>query len=230
MAGYTAPNPFSQQRCLLPEAAEWPCLPRPAAGVFLGVGGTNAHAVIEEAPARGESEAFGSDRQFLPLSAKSADALDRIRLRLADHLAQHPEMPLRDVAFTLQDGRDAFGVRDAIVASTHAEASERLRETRAATTAHPDPSVVFMFPGGGAQYPNMGRSLYETEPVYRHSVDQCLQLLELGPARCPSSFPPPGREESAAEQLAMPSVQLPAIFPTEYALAQLGYRKFALPL
>ena len=229
MAGYTAPNPLLELDAtpfvLSPEAAEWPRLatPRRAGVSSLGVGGTNAHAVIEEAPARGESEAFGSDRQVLPLSAKSADALDRMRLRLADHLEQHPEMPLRDVAFTLQDGRDAFGVRDAIVASSHAEASGRLRETRAATTAHPDPSVVFMFPGGGAQYPNMGRCLYETEPVYRDAVDRCLQLLEPG-LRCAVSellFPPPGREESAAEQLAMPSVQLPAIFLTEYALAQL---------
>jgi thioesterase domain-containing protein/malonyl CoA-acyl carrier protein transacylase/NAD(P)-dependent dehydrogenase (short-subunit alcohol dehydrogenase family) len=80
-----------------------------------------------------------------------------------------------------------------------------------------------MFPGGAAQYPNMGRELYQTEPVYREAVDTC--LAHLGPVAAGDLrarlFPAPGEEDAAARALERPSVGLPAIFITEYALARL---------
>ena len=230
MAGYTGENPLlnleSSPFVLSPETDPWPrgAEPRRAGVSSLGVGGTNAHAILEEAPERPESEApKGSGYQVLTLSGKSASAVDRSRARLADFLERNPGAPLHDVAWTLQTGRDEFSVRDTVAARTHEEAIEKLLVAETTVDAVAKPSVVFMFPGGGAQYPNMGRALYESEPVYRQAVDLCFSLMEpaLRSAVRELLFPADGNEQSAAEQLAMPTVQLPAIFLTEYALAQL---------
>jgi acyl transferase domain-containing protein/thioesterase domain-containing protein len=230
MANFTAENPLldieSTPFVLSSEPADWPRLstPRRAGISSLGVGGTNAHAVLEEAPERPDSQPpSGSGYQILTLSGKNAEALARNREKLADYLSQHPDIPLHDVAWTLQTGRTECTVRDAVAARTVEEAASKLRAPSTPLTAGVEPSVVFMFPGGGAQYPNMGKELYETEPVYRAAVDESLGFLEpaLSGAVRELLFPPVGHEESAAEQLSMPSVQLPAIFLTEYALARL---------
>ena len=75
-----------------------------------GIGGTNAHVIVEEAipaPARNESPSW----QLLPISAKSPEALDKATERLGEHLTRHPELNLADVAFTLQLGRKPFEYR-----------------------------------------------------------------------------------------------------------------------
>lgn len=232
MANFTAENPLldveSTPFVLSSEAAEWPRLatPRRAGVSSLGVGGTNAHAILEEAP---EHEGHGQNTparecyHILPLSAKTPLGLDRARARLADHLERHTELRLADVAFTLQEGREEFAYRDAIAAKTLPEAISKLRTSGHQVKSGDSPSIVFMFPGGGAQYPGMGRELYDTEVVYRAAADRCFEALEpeLRSAVRELLYPPPEHEEAAAEQLALPSVQLPAIFLTEYALAQL---------
>ena len=93
-----------------------------------------------------------------------------------------PELNLADVAFTLQSGRKLFAHRRAIVASSAAEAVDRLRslEARSVFTGKAmaqEPSIVFLFPGQGAQYLDMGRELYEGEPVFREEVDRCAEIL-----------------------------------------------------
>lgn len=230
MTGFTAANPLldldHSPFTLSGEAAPWPrgAQPRRAGVSSLGVGGTNAHAILEEAPERkGYSDSAGS--QLITLSARSADALNRAKLRLADALEGADAPALADAAWTLQTGREEFPFRFSTVASDAPSASALLREGMATPSAAPasPPSVVFMFPGGGSQYPNMGRDLYDGYPVYRQAVDHCLGLLEpaLSSAVRELLFPRPGFEESAAEQFALPSLQLPAVFLTEYALAQL---------
>lgn len=232
MAGYTGENPLLDLETtpfvLSPEPSAWPRLstPRRAGISSLGVGGTNAHAILDEGPSRVDADNSGHTTgryELLPLSAKTPAALERSRKRLADYLEHHPELRLSDVAFTLQEGREPFAQRDVVAARSTGEAVAKLRAPRQSMEAGRPPSVVFMFPGGGAQYPNMGRELYETEPAHRAAADRCFNALEpaLRSAVRELLFPPAGMEESAAEQLAMPSVQLPAIFLTEYALAQL---------
>lgn len=102
--------------------------------------------------------------------------------------------------------------------------SEQLKPNSATelTLKQEPPNVVFMFPGGGAQYPNMGRALYEHEPVYRHHVDTCLALLQppLGFDVRGVLFPQPDQLEQAAEKLRQPRLALPTLFTTCYALAQ----------
>ena len=107
------------------ELTPWPKRDHPRrAGVnSLGVGGTNAHAILEEPPAETPSEDSDWPYQLLTLSARSDAALDAASERLADYLEAHPEANLADVAFTLKEGRHGFEKRRAVVAETHAEAA-----------------------------------------------------------------------------------------------------------
>jgi acyl transferase domain-containing protein len=167
--------------------------------------------------------------QLITLSARAKTALDAQRARLAAHLRAHPEQPLADVAWTLQEGRRAFDKRRVLVAESHEQAAALLeRATRAACSPIPRlgdaPEVVFMFPGGGAQYAGMARDLYETEPVFRDWMDRGLEVLQprLDYDIRALWLPEPGAEAAADEAaLRKPSVQLPLIMITEYALAQL---------
>ncbi len=233
LANFAAPNElidFSTTPFVVSnEVAPWPQGPeaRRAGVSSLGVGGTNAHVVLEEAPQPGPR---GDERgsQLLVLSAKTEEALDRTSARLAEHLRAHPNIDLGDLAFTLQAGRSEFSYRRALAAGSVGEAADLLSATdaRRVVSGHvegPPPSIVFMFPGGGAQYPNMGKELYETEPVYRSQVDCCLSQLapDLAIQVREALFPLESSVDEAAERLARPCIQLPAIFVTEYALAQL---------
>ena len=156
-------------------------VPRRAGVSAFGLGGTNAHAIVEEAPA---SDASGPSRpyQLLMLAAKGREALDEAATRLADHLERHGDANLADVAYTLQVGRGEFRHRRAVLCRDAAEAVRALRggaADRVWTRLAPErgPSVVFMFPGHGHQHMDMGRELYETEAVFRETVDEGLEYL-----------------------------------------------------
>jgi acyl transferase domain-containing protein/thioesterase domain-containing protein/acyl carrier protein len=202
--------------------------PRRAGVNSLGVGGTNAHAIVQEPPARAASGDSDWPFQLLVLSARSRAALDEASRNLAAHLRTHPEQPLADVAFTLREGRRAFERRRVLVAGSHEEAAALLeagdsRRVYSHVTLGDDPELVFMFPGGGAQYAGMARDLYETEPVFREWMDRGLDHLapKLDYDLRALWLPEAGAEAAAAERLRQPSVQLPLIMITEYALAQL---------
>jgi phthiocerol/phenolphthiocerol synthesis type-I polyketide synthase E len=164
---------------------DWPAgsAPRRAGVSSFGVGGTNAHVVLEEAPERAAS---GPSRpwQLLTLSARSATALEAACRNLADHLEACPELPLADVAHTLQRGRRAFAHRRTLVCRDAAEAvrllrgaePRRLLEAEVATDRQP--TVAFLFPGIGDHYVGMARGLYDGEPVFRQHFDACARFLE----------------------------------------------------
>jgi acyl transferase domain-containing protein/thioesterase domain-containing protein len=210
---------------------EWkrrnPALPRRAAINSLGVGGTNAHMVVEEAPERAASGAAKREHQLFVFSARSKKALDDYQKRLAAHLGEHPEQPLADVAYSLFHGRRAFGQRRVVAAATRDEARALLEAADPQRvfggTALEKGSLVFMFPGGGSQYPDMGLDLYRTEPVYREQVDRGLESFTraTGIDLRALMFPAAGKAEEAAKALEHPHVQLPAIFIVEVALAKL---------
>lgn len=233
--GFEAPNPaidFAASPFRVNTAlADWASAGRRVAGVnALGVGGTNAHAVVAEAPALPPAEPGIWPAQPLVLSARSRRALDAATARLAAHLRAHPEQPLADIAYTLKEGRRAFAKRRVLVAHSHAEAADLLETgdpRRVFTHDHlgDGPQVVFMFPGGGAQYAGMARDLYGTEPVFTDWMDQGLEILQpmLDVDLRALWLPGPGAEAQAEAEarLMRPSVQLPLIMITEYALAQL---------
>jgi acyl transferase domain-containing protein len=190
-----------------------------------GVGGTNAHVVLEESPAAAERD-VSRRRQLLLLSARTDTALQKMSERLADRLAAGPDVPLADVAFTLQRGRQRFKHRRALCAGSASEAIERLRTPvpHAAFTgqapARP-PSLVFLFPGQGSQYVNMGRELYDTEPPYREAVDRCAACLErhLQLDIRTILYPEAASKVDAEQRINETWVTQPAIFVVEYALA-----------
>jgi acyl transferase domain-containing protein/thioesterase domain-containing protein/acyl carrier protein len=206
-------------------------LPRRAGISSLGIGGTNVHAVIEEAPAHAGEQSHKS-RQLLLLSAQSAAALDRATRRLADFLERDSDRPsnlaLADVAFTLQEGRRRFPHRRAVVCTNREDAVLALRgedARRAISTASGDeaPPIVFLFPGGGAQFPGMGAELYREEPVYRDAVDRSLAFIEGhgGGDLRPVLFPSDPGATAAALTLQQPSNSVLSVFVTSYALGRL---------
>jgi iturin family lipopeptide synthetase A len=207
---------------------EWPAngTPRRAGVTSLGIGGTNVHMVLEEAP---EFEKRTSDRKhhLLLLSAKSPAALESLATKISGHLQSHPDLQLSDVAYSLQVGRKAFPYRRAMVCETLAEAIEGLNHPTGEGVANGvaelrNRPVVFMFPGGGTQYPGMGRELYQQERVFRESFDKCTELLMpiLGRDLRTLVHSDATETEAAASALVRPSLGLPAIFATEYAMAQ----------
>ncbi|MFP4570089.1 type I polyketide synthase [Rhodosalinus sp.] len=202
--------------------------PRRAGVNSLGVGGTNAHVVLEEAPARAASEPSDWPFQLLTVSGHSKAALEANARRLAEHLRAHPEQDIADVAWTLKEGRRAFEHRRVVVAESHAEAAALLETgDRARVFTHRalrgTPQPVFMFPGGGAQYVGMARDLYETEPVFADWIDRGLDVLQPKlDYDVRALWLAEGAEaEPAARRLTTPSVQLPLIMIVEVALARL---------
>ncbi|HEY0603975.1 MAG TPA: SDR family oxidoreductase [Herpetosiphonaceae bacterium] len=194
--------------------------PRRAGVSSLGFGGTNAHVIVEEAPAPAEPQP-SPPWQLLLLSAKTASALERSADQLAGYLRDHPALSLGNVAYTLQAGRWSFPHRYALVCRDRDDALHALetRDPRRLLTAVQDTrerSVAFLFPGQGSQYASMGRELYDAEPLFRQHVDRCADLLQ------------PHLDLDLRDVLWSDSTQLdqtlyaqPALFTIEYALAQL---------
>lgn len=206
----------------------WPraTVPRRAGVSAFGVGGTNAHVVLEEAPVpapRADSRAV----QLLTISARSAEALETATARLAAHLENDPSADPGDVSFTLQEGRRAFAHRRVLVAKDCAEAAAALRKRdtrRLLSSEHAGdaPRVVFLFPGQGAQSAGMGAELYASERVFREIVDECCERLtpHLGDDLRALVFTASPRAEAEA-LLADTRITQPALFVFEYALASL---------
>lgn len=204
--------------------------PRRAAVTSLGIGGTNAHVILEEAPTR-EPSISNRGHELLVLSAKTSTALESARVRLSEHLQAHPSEHLADVAYTLQVGRRAFDHRMAIVCHSVTDAisalgDERDRCMRGESTVAARPSVRFLFPGQGAQYVNMGRELYEREASFRADIIECTAILQphIGLSLVDILYPSNDRLEQAAIQLRETRFAQPALFVVEYALARLWMR------
>jgi amino acid adenylation domain-containing protein len=203
--------------------------PRRAGVSSFGIGGTNAHVVLEEAPEVQRPAAPDADHgaQLIVLSAKSEGALQRARLNLSQHLADHPELTLADVAFTLQEGRAAHPYRWTTVARDLASAGCALADPGAhqhtRRAADRQPPVAFLFPGQGTQYAGMGRELYQREPIFRRTLDQCLEASTpyvSGDLRS-LLFPADEDTDRAHALLQQTRYTQPALFAVEYALATL---------
>lgn len=233
---YEAPNPtidFTSSPFYVNSALhDWEAgdAPRRAGVNSLGVGGTNAFAILEEYRPPIEADRKDQPGGYLPLvlSARNRKALDGQCQRLAAFLREQPEQWSPDLAFTLLAGRRRFEHRRVLAAASAGEAVELLESNdmqRVFTYANDGDraSVVFMFPGGGAQYLGMGRDLYRQAPVFREQVDLGIRLLkersgfDLAPLLLDTD---PG-DETAAREFEKPSVQLPAIFIIEVALVHL---------
>ena len=219
-----------------------------------GFGGTNCHAIVEEAPSREvgrvpnmlsplaldsltssdgaltAQHSIKCDRPFhlLSLSAKSENALRELAQRYADFLAAHPETALADVCFTANTGRSHFDHRLAVVAESTAQLQGVLlafadgRETTGLVSGEVQSKkrqkIAFLFTGQGSQYVGMGRQLYETQPIFRQTIDRCGEILRSYLEQPLLSVFYGSGTSSLLDETAYTQ---PALFALEYALFQL---------
>lgn len=237
------------------EPREWESGPEPRrAGVTsLGIGGTNAHVVLEEVPEPEEPSGDSAPAHLLLWSARTPAALEAATERLKDHLVRDSAGVLADVAYTLSTGRRLFEHRRMLVCRERSDALEALgrrdpRRLLEGARGDVRRSVAFVFPGLGDHYLGMGRELYHRQDAFREAVDRCSELLEprlgldirevidLGPSPSPSKDVPEdpslrrmlaGRGEprsDADRRLDRTELGQPALFVIEYALAELWIR------
>lgn len=218
-----ANSPFFVNNALI----DWPHThPVRYAGVSsFGVGGTNAHVIIEEAlPSSTSSPAHS--KELIMLSAKSTSALDVMTENLIKHLKNHPTENLRDVAYTLQTGRTYLTHRRWVIGDNIHDVITNLETLDFKTSAtkisenHP-PHLVFMFPGQGSQYINMGLNLYQTQKVFHDAFDTCAEFFNAYlEADLRTLIYPKSQDVQNAEILLRETrITQPALFTIEYAIA-----------
>jgi acyl transferase domain-containing protein/D-arabinose 1-dehydrogenase-like Zn-dependent alcohol dehydrogenase len=196
----------------------------------LGIGGTNAHAVLEEAPRR-KAGSPSRPAQLLLLSARSETALSAVAQQLHKFLSQRSGVNLADVAYTMSAGRRALSHRLAIVGRdvpevlTALESRTGPRVLTGAPKAAARP-VVFLFPGQGAQYVGMARGLYDVEATFRADVDRLSDRLQTITGWDLRSVLYPADEQRAAAEARLRETEVtqPALFVIELALARLWMR------
>ncbi|MEU0812574.1 beta-ketoacyl synthase N-terminal-like domain-containing protein, partial [Streptomyces sp. NPDC005970] len=224
---------------LLAERSSWPETGRPrrAAVSSFGISGTNAHTIIEQAPAPAEPAEEGTVPPaaaapgVVPLlvSGKTVGALRGQAARLADRLDEAPDLSLTDVAFSLTATRSAFERRGVVVAGDRAQAIGALRALAEGTTApgllegttRPGGGLGVLFSGQGSQRAGMGRELYEAFPVFAEALDEMCAHFEgkLDRPLREVLFAQPGSAEAAL--LDETGWTQPALFAVEVALFRL---------
>lgn len=192
--------------------------PRRAAVSSFGIGGTNAHMIIEQGPA--PTPADTPERpELLQLSAHTEQALATM-VEQAGRFVGTTRLSLTDVATTWRIGRPSLPCRATVAVSDIDDAADAWLDPQrvARGTAQADaPSVAFLFSGQGAQYPGMAGDLAEREPVFAAALDECLAVAE--PALRDLVLQRGGDDSAAA--LAQTAQTQPALFAVEYALARL---------
>ncbi|WP_199911710.1 type I polyketide synthase [Dongshaea marina] len=186
-----------------------------------GVGGTNACVILETKP-----DLPCSDPHLgpfvLPFSAKSRQALDAMKRRMCDYLKGNNNVNLADVSYTLQRGRQQFNYSTIITGNGCDELIEKLQKPSSIISKTIDnrKSLVFMFPGQGNQYTNMGRDLYDAYPVFKEVMDRCCRYLysELKLDLKSVIFSDDVHNNTRINETQFTQ---PALFIIEYSLAQL---------
>lgn len=228
-ANYREPNPRIDFDAgpfhVVAETAAWPDagMPRRAGVSAFGVGGTNAHVIIEEPPAAAPRTA-ARPYHLLPLSARTATALGSMAAEHADHLAATPD-DVADLSYTLTAGRPELAVRQVLVVTDRADAVRRLRGGREAAAAHAPapggpPKVAYLLPGQGAQYTGMAHELHRHEPVFTAAIDRCADVLAASHGLDLKGILFPAEADARARaRIDRTSATQPALFAVEYATA-----------
>jgi FkbM family methyltransferase len=259
---YTQPNPkidFAQSPFYVNTnltAWETEQLPRRAGVSAFGVGGTNAHMILEEAPELSAMQA-SLPYQIVVISARTPFALEQATKNLQLYFQKHPELQLAEVAYTLQVGRRAFRHRRVVLCSDMQDAVHGLERGNSYTAIAETENtpVVFLFSGLGDQYSTMAQQLYHFDQTFRYWLDYCAERMSvpLG-TDFRSLLYPDVRQESAltlkrarqtqinlrqllgreegqsnayTEALKQTSLAQPVLFAIEYALAQV-WKKWGL--
>ncbi len=207
--------------------------PRRAGVTSLGMGGTNAHVILEEPPQM-EEASTSREWQLLMLSGKTSTALKTRTKELAEFIRRKKDQDLNlaDMAHTLQVGRRDFDHRRFVMCRNMEEAVESLEQLSPGrvfdgfydTQASAERPVVFMFSGQGAQYVNMARELYENERIFRENMDLCAghlkPLLDLDVIEL--IYPKKEEDiEKNSEILMQTQFTQPVLFMIEYSLGRM---------
>ncbi|WP_375772902.1 SDR family NAD(P)-dependent oxidoreductase [Archangium gephyra] len=213
----------------------WPTPDRRLAAVSsFGLGGTNAHAIVEAAPSRVSPDVKATvtsaplrerPAHVVTLSARDREALVEQARRLSAYVEQHPELRPEDLAFSANTSRTHLPHRLAIAFTSAEQLRARLAAFAAApetgevvqgsVTDVPPPRIGFLFTGQGSQYVNMGKELYETQPVFREAIDECAAFLDRGAEQPLLSLLADG------ESIDRTGRAQPALFAVQYALTRL---------
>ena len=203
------------------EACAWHSEGPLRAGVSaFGVGGVNAHVVLEEPPCLPAAIALRR-KEVLCVSGRSEAAVREAASQLGRYLDAQPETSVADAAYTLSCGRKAHEFRIAVAAEESGRAlSSRLGN--AVVSRATKRQVAFLFPGQGSQFAGMGKGLYESERIYRETINDCAAIIQplLGVDLRDALFAG-AVDEAGRAQLDQTSVTQPALFATEFALATL---------
>lgn len=222
------------------EVTSWPAGNRTAGVSSFGMSGTNSHVILSAAPLASTESATETtietatvniepDRHLFTLSARSQQALQALIQRYDSYLETQPDSSLADLCFSANTGRRHFKYRLALVAESTAQLRQQLAtvsqsqfapasmQTGVANAA-PE-RIAFLFTGQGSQYVGMGRRLYETQPIFKETIDRCDTLLEpYLDVRLLDILYPQNPEQPLLESTAYTQ---PALFAVEYALAAL---------
>lgn len=191
-----------------------------------GIGGTNAHVVLEEAPKR-EAGSNSRKSKLITLSAKTSSALQSLTSNLIEYMENNPGTSLDDVAYTLSIGRKHFKYKKALVCTDNNDLVNQMSindstRVKVMKSERECKDIVFMFPGQGSQYINMGLDLYLKEPVFKKEVDNCFDILrKLDCIDIKSIWYPQNETGDNLRIINQTNFTQPVIFVFEYALAKL---------
>ncbi len=171
-------SPFYVNNTLKPWETEG--FPLRGAISSFGIGGTNTHVILEEAPKVEPSSISQRPWQLVVMSAKTGTALETMTQNLASYIRKNPDVNLADVAFTLQVGRKNFNHRRMLLCRDTSELLEKLEKGNVFTRFEKPKElpVMFVFNGEESGYAGIGAELYRTEPLYRSIVDECAEVVE----------------------------------------------------
>jgi acyl transferase domain-containing protein/7-keto-8-aminopelargonate synthetase-like enzyme len=225
---------------IVTEPTAWPAGQRICGVSSFGFGGTNAHVVVEQAPARNVvRQAVDRPLHLLALSAKSEAALRQLADRMAEAADSIPQDALPDLCYSANAGRSRFEYRLAVTAPAQADLAASLRGFSGRVSAPAAKSgrepqerslLAMLFTGQGSQLPGMGRALFETQPLFRRTIEECDALLRNALARpLLDVLYADAEPQGAGAAIDETAYTQPALFAVEYALAQLWRSWGVLP-
>ncbi|MFH7000353.1 amino acid adenylation domain-containing protein [Flavobacterium sp. FlaQc-57] len=232
MVNFNKPNPnidFDNSPFFINnKLIDWKADGKRRAGISsFGIGSTNVHAIVEEYEMKPIPSSAGRPLEILMWSAKNQNSLLGYENTLGHFIDKSKNTPLADIAYSLNMTRDDFNHRSFLIANSTNDAAEKLislktKNTKSSILKNAPSELGFLFPGQGAQYLQMGKTLYDNEKVYREAIDKCAELLTDDLKLDIRDIIYPEINSTEGEELLKDTrLTQPALFVTEYALSQL---------